>query len=117
MLKETIDFALTHPQAHIAIVGREHRDALQHFRAAQYELRPYVQSDSMLALEIRLTNGTLIHFAAASLYERLRGWQFDRIEAISGVASVVRLMPDHFLETRLKPGITPDTGIAYYVKG
>jgi hypothetical protein len=107
---ETYRFALATPQAHIAIVERERSDVSREFQSAKQQLSGHIARVFPAEHKIRLTNGTVVYFFAAAACERLRGLQLDRIDVASGTVS---MLPEWFLESRLKPGIDPVQGIVY----
>lgn len=110
MHNDTCTFALTTPQAHIAIVERERTNMRYAFHMAQHTLQGHIARVYPLEYRMRLTNGTVLCFIAASAYERMRAMRLDRIDVGSGALS---MLPDGFLESRLKPGIAVADGMMY----
>jgi hypothetical protein len=114
MQSKTLSFATTTPNSHIAIVDCDRYETAAHFRVVQQQLSAFAHRVSHAERRIHLINGTVFHFIPAPSFERLRGLQLDRIET---TPSTLPLLPEYFLETRLKSGIMPDDGIIYRAKG
>ena len=104
-----VAYAVQTENASIAIVESDHVARWRHFHEVRQQLCGLIESVRVLSMSIKLVNGTYLYFFDAPRCERLRGMQLDRIET---VPAALRMMPDRFLETRLKPGVSPDEGIA-----
>jgi len=108
MNTDLVAFAMKTENAHIAIVESNYKGSYTHFIQAQRQLHGMIESAHILEMKIKIVNGTMIYFFDASKWERLKGLRLDRIET---VPAALRMMPERFLETRLKIGIAHDEGI------
>ena len=111
MNETTIAFASQTANASIVIVDRNDIAGVAHLAHAQQQLESVIKIIDRTQQKMRLLNDTMIYFIDALHLERLRGLRLDRIEVAADVA--LSLIPEGFLESRLRTGVTPEEGILF----